>query len=72
MTLVKCSTDPSYILLKILTVHMQSEKAFYIGSTTIIIMFLFYFSDLDDLEGLSDISDLSDHLVFLLEVSMFY
>jgi len=35
MNLVKRGSDLSYILLKNLIVRMQSEKAFYIGSSTI-------------------------------------
>jgi len=35
MNLVKYNSDPSYTLLKNLTVWIQSEKAFYIGSSII-------------------------------------
>jgi len=35
MNLVKCGSDPTYILLKNETVWIQSEKAFYSGSSTI-------------------------------------
>jgi len=35
MNLVKYGSDPSYIFLKNLTVQIQSEKAFYIRSSTI-------------------------------------
>jgi len=35
MNLVKYSSDPSYIILKNEAMWIQSEKAFYIGFSTI-------------------------------------